>query len=307
MDHSIEFSFATKKAIPKNAYKSSVKSKNIDRGVDVQEIKNAIAEHYQNLRLDYSKLPAQEELIPLKTFQTVRDSTEMSERFGLSAEIQDRVIEEITYSTTQPALVRVDMFGMNIYWFDSTGELQADWTENSYPSFINGDNVGPTNLRIKDLGSNGTLIWYTNSFYFKSYVIKSTSDQRSYVQSEHMPSISGDGTHIKEIMTVEWDSPSGETIDLYWAQGDRFVGRLFMIDDEGNIQFLTGVDRFRSDQARVISEKIGLSKHASLSDLVRNGSLFTPDLNADYLGHFFENDPQLAPGGRYHYILDSQD
>ena len=44
MDHSIEFSFATKKAIPKNAYKSSVKSKNIDRGVDVQEIKNVIAE-----------------------------------------------------------------------------------------------------------------------------------------------------------------------------------------------------------------------------------------------------------------------
>ena len=44
MDHSIELSFATKKAIPKNAYKSSVKSKNIDRGVDVQEIKNVIAE-----------------------------------------------------------------------------------------------------------------------------------------------------------------------------------------------------------------------------------------------------------------------
>ena len=44
MDHSIELSFATKKGIPKNAYKSSVKSKNIDRGVDVQEIKNVIAE-----------------------------------------------------------------------------------------------------------------------------------------------------------------------------------------------------------------------------------------------------------------------
>ena len=44
MNNNSELSFAIKRKIPRNAYRSSVKGKNIDRGVDIQEMKKIIAE-----------------------------------------------------------------------------------------------------------------------------------------------------------------------------------------------------------------------------------------------------------------------
>ena len=44
MRNSSEISFAINRKIPKNAYRSSVESKNIDRGVDIQEMKKIIEE-----------------------------------------------------------------------------------------------------------------------------------------------------------------------------------------------------------------------------------------------------------------------
>ena len=44
MRNSSEISFAINRKIPKNSYRSSVECKNIDRGVDIQEMKKIIEE-----------------------------------------------------------------------------------------------------------------------------------------------------------------------------------------------------------------------------------------------------------------------
>jgi hypothetical protein len=288
---------------------SSLPGKNCDvlLSEPAEKLKKAVEEFYQASKPEIVNLSnIQTRFIPLKLKQTTSDPGFIKEQLGIVALKRmniDLVNIDVTFSETVTALLRVDNEGLSIYYLDRNGRLEQYWdrvnqTETGSPGgFVGEDKVGPTNLIVRKLGEEGWLISYTNGPYMNSARIGDSLVRSKLIMWDTVPNATA-STYIKDVFPVEVKLKSAGVKTLYWAQTDGLNGRLFTYSEKGAPVFLHK-GNVLDPSIKPYIHLVGLS---NLSEVVTRADLFIPSLTSEYRSHFLEKDPQIQPGGRYHYV-----
>ncbi len=218
-----------------------------------------------------------------------------------------QVRTEIDTYDLVPAIVRLDDTGLNLYRFDREGKIHSMWANRRYSALIRNDTVGPTNLQIQPLEDYRSLIFYTNELYLNSMIVEDSDRPNSHSMffADVVPGsgLSSDEHHISHILPVQLTMSSGEVANLYWAQSGSYNGRLFAIDDSGEVVFVKTREKNSSALSTSFGSEIHVDLIHSLSDLVKVPNLFISNLPAQFIGHFLREDPQIREGGRYLYMI----
>jgi hypothetical protein len=247
----------------------------------------------------------------LSITRSTSDPEILKDKFGLT-KIESKEASpykvEVSYSQKSPALFRLSYSGLQIYTIDKFNNkietLSGNWFSLGAPrGFVNGDKVGPTNLRIHQNDDGSTIVFYTNARYL--YSVKIEKDGRTSNLDFDYFGHSEEG-YFKRILYVDLRLGLGRTM-LYAAELDKFgnVG-LFWFDEKGKPQFLNGyAPNIRDKALLAIAREINAENIYSISDLVRMpNALRVFGLTTEHLGHFKKNDPLLKPGQPYNYVME---